>query len=55
VFSWPGVGRLMYDALITRDYPILQGSFLVVTAVALVANFIADITYAFLDPRVKIR
>jgi peptide/nickel transport system permease protein len=55
VFSWPGVGRLMYDALITRDYPILQGSFLVVTAVALVANFIADITYAFLDPRVKVR
>jgi len=55
VFSWPGVGRLMYDALITRDYPILQGSFLVVSAVALVANFLADITYAFLDPRVKIK
>jgi peptide/nickel transport system permease protein len=55
VFSWPGIGRLMYDALITRDYPILQGSFLVVTAVALLANLIADVTYAFLDPRVKIR
>jgi len=55
VFSWPGVGRLMYDALITRDYPILQGSFLVVTAVALLANLVADVTYAFLDPRVKIR
>ncbi len=55
VFSWPGVGRLMYDALITRDYPILQGAFLVVTAVALAANFLADITYAFLDPRVKVK
>jgi peptide/nickel transport system permease protein len=55
VFSWPGIGRLMYDALITRDYPILQGCFLVVTAVALIANLIADITYVFLDPRVRIR
>ena len=55
VFSWPGIGRLMYDALLTRDYPILQGSFLVVAAVVLVANFAADLTYAFLDPRVKIR
>ncbi len=55
VFSWPGVGRLMYDALLTRDYPILQGSFLIVTAVALVGNFIADIAYAFLDPRVRVK
>jgi peptide/nickel transport system permease protein len=54
VFSWPGVGLLMYEALIARDYPILQGSFLVVTLVALVANVLADITYAFLDPRVKV-
>lgn len=54
VFSWPGVGRLMFDALLTRDYPILQGSFLIVTAVALVANLIADIAYAYLDPRVKV-
>lgn len=55
VFSWPGVGRLMYDALLTRDYPILQGSFLVVTGVALVGNVIADIAYAFLDPRVRVK
>lgn len=55
VFSWPGIGRLMFDALLTRDYPILQGSFLIVTAVALVANLIADITYAYLDPRVKVQ
>ncbi len=54
VFSWPGIGRLMYDALITRDYPILQGTFLIVTAVALVANLIADVAYAYLDPRVKV-
>jgi peptide/nickel transport system permease protein len=55
VFSWPGVGRLMYDALITRDYPLLQGSFLVVTLAALLANLVADIAYAYLDPRVKVR
>lgn len=55
VFSWPGIGRLMFDALMTRDYPILQGSFLIVTAVALVANAIADVMYAYLDPRVKLQ
>lgn len=54
VFSWPGVGRLMFDALLTRDYPILQGCFLIITAVALVANLVADVTYAYLDPRVKV-
>jgi peptide/nickel transport system permease protein len=55
VFSWPGIGRLMYDSLMTRDYPILQGCFLILTIVALVANLLADITYFFLDPRVRIR
>ncbi len=53
VFSWPGLGRLMYDALAGRDYPLLQGIFLI-TAIAVVgANFLSDLTYRFLDPRVK--
>lgn len=55
VFSWPGIGRLMYDALMTRDFPILQGCFLILTAVALLANLAADIAYVFLDPRVRVR
>lgn len=53
VFSWPGIGRLMYDAILTRDYPVLQGSFLVVAVCMIMANFMADILYVFFDPRVR--
>jgi peptide/nickel transport system permease protein len=53
VFSWPGLGRLMYDSIIMRDYPLLQGSFLIFAISVLVANFLADIFYAYLDPRIK--
>jgi peptide/nickel transport system permease protein len=53
VFSWPGLGRLMYSALMTRDYPLLQGLFLIITISVIGANFCADILYGYLDPRVK--
>jgi len=53
VFSWPGLGRLMYAALTNRDYPVLQGLFLFVTIAVVGANFCADILYRYLDPRVK--
>ena len=53
IFSWPGLGRLMYEAVYTRDYPLLQGAFLLVTVCVIIANFLADITYVYLDPRVK--
>lgn len=53
VFSWPGLGRLMYSALTNRDYPVLQGLFLLVTITVVGANFCADILYRYLDPRVK--
>jgi peptide/nickel transport system permease protein len=43
----------MYDALIARDYPLLQGIFLLITVCVIVANFLADLTYGYLDPRVK--
>jgi len=55
VFSWPGVGRLMYDSIMTRDYPVLQGTFLVVAIVVVLANFMADILYSHFDPRVKLK
>jgi len=55
VFSWPGVGRLMYDSIMVRDYPILQGTFLVVAVSVILANFMADIFYAYFDPRVKLK
>lgn len=53
VFSWPGVGRLMYTALVGRDYPLLQGIFLLETVCVVGANFCADLLYRYLDPRVK--
>jgi peptide/nickel transport system permease protein len=53
VFSWPGLGRLMYTALTNRDYPVLQGLFLFVTIAVIGANFLADLLYRYLDPRVK--
>jgi peptide/nickel transport system permease protein len=52
VFSWPGLGRLMYDALKGRDYPLLQGIFLITSVAVVGANFIADILYRYIDPRV---
>jgi len=53
IFSWPGVGRLMFDSIATRDYPVLQGVFLLLAFSVITANFLADITYTFLDPRVE--
>lgn len=53
VFSWPGIGRLVYDSLMARDYPVLQGAFLIISITVIIANFIADILYGYLDPRIK--
>jgi peptide/nickel transport system permease protein len=53
IFSWPGVGRLMFDAIAQRDYPVLQGVFLLLAISVIIANFLADITYTLLDPRVE--
>ena len=53
VFSWPGIGRLLVNAVSSSDYPLAQGAFLVITAVLVTMNFIADMLYAVLDPRVS--
>ena len=53
IFSWPGVGRLMFDAISQRDYPVLQGVFLLLAVAVIGANFLADLVYVLLDPRVK--
>jgi peptide/nickel transport system permease protein len=53
VFSWPGLGRLMYEALKGRDYPLLQGIFLVTSVAVVGANLAADILYRYIDPRVR--
>jgi len=53
IFSWPGLGRLTYDALNGPDLPLLQGLFLVFSAAVIFFNLVADLLYAYLDPRVR--
>ncbi len=52
VFGWPGVGKLAYDAIVMRDFPILQGIVLFVAVVFVGVNLLVDILYTFLDPRI---
>ena len=52
VFLWPGVGRLNFEAVSHRDYPLIMGIVLILASFTLVANLIADICYAAIDPRV---
>jgi len=53
VFSWPGIGRLFYEAALARDYPVLQGAFYVLSVGVLCVNLLADIAYKVLDPRIN--
>lgn len=52
VFAYPGLGRMIYEGVLARDYPLLQGAFLLVTIGVVSANLLADLTYPLLDPRV---
>ena len=53
VFNWPGLGTLTVEALAARDYPVLQGVFLVLSISVVLANLLADMIYGRLDPRVR--
>jgi len=53
IFSWPGIGRWVYDAILGRDYPIVQGGTLLIAVVFVGVNFLVDILYALLDPRIR--
>jgi len=53
IFSWPGIGLAMYDAIGQRDYPMLQGGFLILTVAVIFLNFAADLFYFRLDPRIR--
>ncbi len=53
VFAWPGLGRLMIDSLAMRDYPVLLGLFLLISISVAVVNFITDLIYSLLDPRIS--
>jgi peptide/nickel transport system permease protein len=53
VFNYPGMGNTLYQAIIARDYPVIQGALLIMTAAMLTANFVVDLSYVLLDPRLK--
>ena len=53
VFNYPGMGNTLYQAILARDYPVIQGELLILTGAMLTANFIVDLSYVLLDPRLK--
>jgi peptide/nickel transport system permease protein len=53
VFAWPGIGKLLIDAISFRDYPIIQGTVLVITVGFVLVNLLVDVLYAYLDPRIR--
>ena len=55
VFSWPGVGTELVEAVMAQDYPLAQGAFLLIAVVVLAANVVADVLYVVLDPRIRYR
>jgi ABC-type dipeptide/oligopeptide/nickel transport system permease component len=53
IFSWPGLGRLLVQAITTRDYPLLQGNMIILAVVYAGANLVVDVLYTFIDPRIR--
>jgi peptide/nickel transport system permease protein len=53
VFAWPGLGRMAFTAVVQNDFPVMAGVVLLFTGIFLVVNFLVDISYAYLDPRIR--
>ncbi|MBW1721087.1 MAG: ABC transporter permease [Deltaproteobacteria bacterium] len=53
VFAWPGLGRLIVDSILARDYPVIQGAILIFGLLYILVNLIVDVIYAFVDPRIR--
>ncbi len=53
VFAWPGIGRLGYEGLLWRDYPVVQGVVMVTATIVIVANLVVDVLYTYINPRVR--
>jgi peptide/nickel transport system permease protein len=54
IFQWPGVGSLMIEGLLGRDFPVVQGSVLMAGAMIVFVNLVIDIMYAYIDPRIRL-
>ena len=53
VFSWPGIGRMLVTAVLNRDYPLIMGTLIYTSIGVLIINFVVDIIYALVDPRIR--
>jgi peptide/nickel transport system permease protein len=53
IFSWPGIGSWIYEGILNRDYPVVQGGIIFVSISFVLINLLVDISYAFLDPRIQ--
>jgi peptide/nickel transport system permease protein len=53
VFTWPGIGRLLVNAINARDYPVVQGSVLVIAISFILINIAVDVVYGLIDPRIR--
>jgi peptide/nickel transport system permease protein len=53
IFAYPGMGRMGYDAVMSRDYPVIMGVGVIAALLTLLGNFIADLCYAWVDPRIR--
>jgi peptide/nickel transport system permease protein len=54
VFAWPGLGRLIFDSILHRDYPVMLGGLLVISVCVVIGNLLADLAYAVIDPRIRV-
>jgi peptide/nickel transport system permease protein len=53
VFAWPGLGRLLFEGIVFRDFPVIQALVLLAGALVITANLVVDILYAYIDPRIR--
>ncbi len=53
IFAWPGIGRLLYDSIFARDFPVIQGCVFIIALIYVAVNLLVDISYAWLDPRIR--
>jgi peptide/nickel transport system permease protein len=53
VFGWPGLGLLLYEAVFNYDYPLIFGCFMIIIIIIVIGNFLIDILYGFVDPRIR--
>jgi dipeptide transport system permease protein len=54
IYAWPGIGKWLFDSIVARDYPIVQSVTLIIALIYIVINFVVDILYALVDPRIRV-